>query len=112
MSKYIKEWRQREFLAKVSGEVAANLYEAAEFAAGKACQYAPKRTGRLIKGIHVVIEMTARNNVIEAIVGVHKRVFWAYWQEVGTKRHPAHSFLRPAIFGHKKEILRIVSGKK
>lgn len=108
---YIKEWHQRELLAKVSGDVANNMYQACEFAAQKARALAPRRTGRLIRGIDIVVEMTARANTIEGIVGVHKRVFWAIFQERGTRHHPAHPFLRPAVFGNAREILRIVSGK-
>lgn len=114
MSKHIVEWRQREVLAEVSGRVADNLYRACEFAAEEARTRAPRRTGQLASDIDIAVEVTARDQEITGWVGVRKgkgHAFWAYFQEVGTSRHPAHPFLRPAVFGNARRIVAIVSGK-
>ena len=114
MSKYITEWHQKEVLAKVSGRVADNLYQACEFAAGEARQRAPRRSGRLVRDIDIAVEVTARDQVITGWVGVRRgkgRAFWAWFQEMGTRHHAARPFLRPAVFGNARRIVQIVSGR-
>jgi HK97 gp10 family phage protein len=108
--KYIREWKQREFIAKVSGVVADNMYAACSYAAEQARALAPVRSGKMKKAIDIVVEVAARGNTIEGIVGVRKQAFWAWFQEMGTRHHPAHPFLRPAVFGHAAEIVRILCG--
>lgn len=108
MTGYIKSWHQRETLAWASGQVAQRMERACALVARKAAALAPRRTGRLVAGIDVVVEMRARENYIEGVVGVHKRVFWAIFQERGTRHHAAHPFLRPAVFGSARDILRIL----
>jgi len=107
---YIKDWKQREFIAKVSGVVADNMYAACSYAAEEARALAPVRSGRMKKNIDMVVEVTAHGNTIEGIVGVRKQAFWAWFQELGTKHHGAHPFLRPAVFGHAREIVRLLCG--
>lgn len=107
----IVEWRQRQVMAEVSGRVADNMYRACEFAAGEARSRAPRRTGLLAEEIDVAVEVTARDQEITGWVGVKRKAFYAYFQEVGTSRHPAHPFLRPAVFGNARRIVQIVSGR-
>lgn len=114
MSKHIVEWRQREVLAEVSGRVADNIYRACAFAAEEARARAPRRTGQLVSDVEIAVEVTARDQEITGWVGVRGgkgHAFWAFWQEMGTARHPAHPFLRPAVFGNARRIVEIVSGK-
>jgi HK97 gp10 family phage protein len=112
VSKVITEWNQARVLAEVSGRVADNLHRACQFAAEEAKRRAPRRTGQIVREIDVAVEVTARNQEITGWVGVKKgNAFYAYFQEVGTSRHPAHPFLRPAVFGNARQIVAIVSGK-
>lgn len=123
MSGYIKNWKQREFLAKVSGIVADNLYQAAQYAADRARELAPKATGLMVKNIAIAVETTAQGNTIEARMGVKKGYVrtrggetkkappYGYFLELGTSKMAARPFLRPAVFGHAKEIVKIIEGK-
>ena len=110
MTSYVKDWKQRELIAKMSGVVADNMYAACSYAAEEARALAPVRTGRLKKNIDMVVEVTARGNTIEGIVGVRKQAFWAWFMELGTVHVAAQPFLRPAIFGHAREIVRLLCG--
>lgn len=107
---YVKDWKQREFIAKVSGVAADNLYAACSYAAEQARALAPVRSGRMKKNIDFVTQVTAQGNTIEGIVGVRKQAFWAWYVELGTRHMPAQPFLRPAVFGHAREIVKILCG--
>lgn len=108
--KIVTQWRKREFIAKVSGRVADNLYAACNFAADQARARAPRASGQLIENIDIAVEVTARDEVIEGRVGVRKKAYWAWFQEMGTRHHAARPFLRPAVFGNAREIVRLISG--
>lgn len=108
MSDVKARWYDKEIIVKVSSLVADHLDTAGEWVAQRAQALAPKRTGRLRKGIdHIVI---AKGEEISAIIGVKKEshAWYARFQEVGTKRMKANPFLRPAVFDNQKTIERIV----
>jgi HK97 gp10 family phage protein len=107
----IREWRQREFVALISGRVTINMDAACQFAVGQAQSKAPRRTGRLVGDIAYTV--SGRGNVVEGRVGVLRgkgRAYWGWFHEVGTSKMPAHPFLRPAVFGNAAEILRLIRG--
>ena len=106
-----KNWEQkkRRFIAHVAGEAAANMDKAAAYAAEQAAANAPVDRGILKSDVTYVVK--AHGNVVEGIVGVKKRAFWAWFVELGTVKMPAHPFLRPAVFGNAKKIVKILSGK-
>lgn len=109
MSKYLKDWKAKEFLAKVSGNLVNNLDAVGQFVTQQARARAPERTGELKEAI--TYEITATGEMVEVVVGVEKDAFWGYFQEVGTSRMAARPFLRPAVFNNGDEILRMVGGR-
>ena len=108
MSKYIREWDAAGLKRKVSGELLNNMERAAAFAEGQAKAKAPVRRG-ILKS-HITHVVRARGNTIEGIVGVEGQAFWAIFVEMGTSKMGASPFLRPAVFGNAKEILRLLRG--
>jgi len=109
--KIVKEWHKKEFMAKVSGKVADNLYRACQFAADQARARAPRgATGRLIANVDIDVEVTARDEVIEGRVGVRKKIYYAWFIEMGTSKMAARPFLRPAVFENAQEIVRLIQG--
>ena len=108
MSQYIKTWNKRKLIGEISGRVTQNMELAAEFAAQQAKSLAPVRTGKLRDSIVGVVETRAHGEGVEGIVGVKAEKFYARFVELGTRKSPAHPFLRPAVFDHAKEIVRII----
>lgn len=106
----LKQWKKKEFIASISGKVADNLYAACQFAADRARPNAPRRSGTLLENIDIEVEVTAREETLEGRVGVRKEAYWAYFQEMGTRYHAAHPFLRPAVFDNAREIVRLIQG--
>lgn len=107
----LTQWRKKEFIAKVSGRVADNMFNACQFAADKARSRAPQgESGRLIRGVDIDVEITARDQVITGRVGVRKSVYYAYFVEMGTRYMAAKPFLRPAVFENADEIVRRIQG--
>lgn len=113
MSKIVwKNWNPQKVKVAIAGEVAQNMELACQFVAGQAKTLAPRRRGQLISDIDFDVEVTARGNVIEGRVGVRRgKAFYARFQELGTRFMQAHPFLRPAVFGNAREIVRIISGR-
>lgn len=109
MSKFIREWNAGKLKAKVAGELVNNMERAAAFAEEQARANAPVRRGIMRDSITHVVR--ARGNTVEGIVGVKWKAFWAYFVELGTSKMAAEPFLRPAVFGHAREILRLLCGK-
>ena len=106
------EWRQREFMAKIGGIVAQNMERACEFAADEARARAPRLTGQLVRGVDIKVGVRARDQTIEGRVGVIKKVFWAWFQEMGTSKMSARPFLRPAVFNNAARIVRMIEGRE
>ena len=106
----IKEWNQKQVLAAISGRVVQNMDRACQFAAEQAEAMAPVRTGRLKRAIGYTVR--AHRNVVEGRVGVRRgfRAFYGYFHEMGTSKMPARPWLRPAVFGNAKRIVRIIQG--
>jgi HK97 gp10 family phage protein len=114
MSKTAVEWpgweqHKKAYLAKIAGQVAANMDAAAGYAADQARQLAPVYRGILKSDITHVVK--ARGNTIEGFVGVKKRAFWARFVELGTSKMKAQPFLRPAVFNNINKIRNILLGK-
>lgn len=57
----------------------------------------------------------SRPNVVEGRVGIkrgkHRVYHGAYYIEIGTRKFPPHPWLRPAVFGSGREIVRILEGR-
>ncbi len=136
MSKVIRQWEQKKFVAAMSGRVAQGMEAACEFAAGQARAKVPRQTGRLADAVGY--QVTAHGNTVQGAIGVtkrSKRAFIGYFVELGTSghrleprqrraltmgretvrawaEHPGtrpHPFLRPAVFGNAREIVRLIA---
>ena len=107
----IVEWNQAKVLAEVSGRVVANMERACEFVEGIAGGLVPVRSGLTKRDIDHEVE--ARGNVVEGRVGVltgKEHAWYAHFVEMGTSRMTARPFLRPAVFEHGDEIVKIIQG--
>lgn len=108
MSRYITEWNDRELMALIEERVVAGMEAACDFAAARAEATAPVRTG-ILRG-DVAYKVIAEHNEITGYIGVRKgRAFYAYFVELGTSKMRAHPFLRPAVFNHAHEIVRLLA---
>jgi HK97 gp10 family phage protein len=109
MSEFIKKWDPETLKNEFRIQIAENMDRAAGFAAQQAKAAAPVDRGILRSDIayHVV---HGRHDVIEGIVGVRKRAFWAWFVELGTVNMAARPFLRPSVFGNAAEIMRLLAG--
>ena len=112
MTNYITEWKQKELIAKVSGQIVAGMEAACQFAEGQAKARAPHRTGLLKSDISHKVE--ARGNEITGYMGVFKtsKAFYARFPEFGTSRMAARPFLRPAIWENRAKIMKLLTGGK
>jgi len=106
------EWYDEKFKARVGAIVANNMYRACNFVADQARARAPRLTGKLVRGIDIAVDVGAKGNVIEGRVGVVKKVFWAWFQEMGTSKLAARPFVRPAGVGTAERIVRMIEGKE
>lgn len=109
---FVKEWNQKAFIAKVSGQVLSGMDKACQFAAGQAKSRVRKRTG-LLEG-EIDYEVRPERGDVVGYVGVRaesgrSKAFYGYIIEVGGKGHPAHPFLRPAVFENGAEITRLIT---
>lgn len=111
MSEFITGWNANKLRAEIAGRVAVNMNTACEFVVDRAKALAPVRTGLLRDNI--IHEIHAKGDVVEGLVGArtkgaHPRPWYALFVETGTKQRPARPFLRPAVFNHGAEIVRIL----
>jgi HK97 gp10 family phage protein len=102
-------WNADKFKAKMSAKVIDGMDRVGQFCAERASADAPVDRGILRSDITYKVE--AHGEAVEAIVGAKRRSFWAWFQELGTRKMAAHPFLRPAVFGNAKEIMRLFVGK-
>ena len=108
MSQFITKWNDKELMSMIEERVAAGMEAACDFAATRAEATAPVRTG-ILRG-DVAYRVEAKHNEITGYVGVRKRrAFYAYFVELGTSKMKARPFLRPAVFNHAQEIVRLVA---
>ncbi len=108
----VKQWKAKQFIAYVAGEVAVNMDRACEFAADRARAKVPVRSGLTKSDIDY--EVDARALVVEGRIGIPKgkgHAFYGYFVEVGTSKMGARPFLRPAVSENGAEIVRILEGR-
>jgi len=106
-----RDWEasKRKVQARIAGQLVGNMEAVGVFVEREAQSNAPVWRGILKSDItHTV---GAHRDTIEGIVGVKKRAFWAYFVELGTKKMAAQPFLRPAVFGNTKRILKMLRGE-
>jgi HK97 gp10 family phage protein len=107
-----KDWNPQRVKANIAGRVAENMEVACQFVIGQARERVPVRRGVTKAEIAFTIEIGAKGNVVEGIVGVKRgKAFYAKFLEFGTRKMPARPFLRPAVFENAREIVRIIAGR-
>jgi len=106
---------KRRVIAAVSGRVVANMDRACIFVTGEAKGRAlvSQRAGvqHMRENITFTHHVTARGLIVEGVVGVRARSYWAWFVERGTVKMAAQPFLRPAVFGNAQRILAILRGE-
>lgn len=85
-------------LEQIALEMAAPIEEDAQ-------ALAPRRTGRLAGEIASEVTSSDRQHA-EVATGPSGRAWYGFFQEFGTRFHPAHPFLRPAFDGNRRRALR------
>jgi len=75
-----------------------------------------ERYRRMIVGrlLTFVVTRAADGKAVVITVGVAagpKGRHHGFWIEVGTRRQPAHPYLRPAVFDNAREIVALLGGK-
>jgi hypothetical protein len=111
-----KEWNPQRVKADVAGRVVQNMEVACQFVADKAKTLSISRRVRAAIDIEIETSVGAHGNIIEGLVGVRRkgkegrRAFFGYFLEMGTRFMAARPFLRPAVFNHAREIVRIIAG--
>jgi hypothetical protein len=120
---FITSWNARKLIAHVSGEVVRGMEAACQFAV----QAAKGRTRHARIKRHLKYEIKVKGTEVVGWVGVEKSFetgqagYIPIWLELGTSgrtrksggstgRMAAQPYLRPAVFGHAKEILRLIGG--
>ena len=105
---YVKDWDTKKLINHVSGQLLSGMDAACSFAAEEARARAPRAGGTLQDEIDY--EVKPKRNVITGYVGVKKgKAYYGYFQELGTRFHAAHPFLRPAVFDNADEIVRLLT---
>jgi len=116
------DWNPRRVVAAVAAATARNMELACKVAelSGKANLRAisTPESGRAYRqkvlAPRVSFEVEVGTDFVEGRVGIlkgrHDTYHGAYYIEIGTRRYPAHPWLRPAVFGNAREIVRIISG--
>lgn len=108
--KIVQDWDTRAFKAELVASLAAGMERALEFAATQARGKAPVRRG-IMRGDIDTTPVEVSGYTIQGYVGVKRgKAFYALWVELGTRLARAQPFLRPAVFGNAREILRLVLG--
>lgn len=106
--KIVVEWRQKEFVAKLSGQMVNNMDRACQYAKEQAQARAPVRSGVMREDIDY--EIVARGEELIGWIGVLRKRFYAYFVELGTSQARAQPFLRPAVFQNARQIVRKLTG--
>ena len=80
----------------------------AELVAENAGVRAPRRSGYL--ATHMVAEIIESNEAqAMAAAGPEEKAFWGFFQELGTRHHPAQPFLRPALDENADRVAKTIS---
>jgi len=109
VTKLIAEWNAAKFKHKMLVKSAEGMGRVCQFVAEKAQANAPVLSGLTREEITYKLEV--QEDIVEGIVGVGKKAFYARFHELGTSKMAAHPFLRPAVFENEAEIMRLLVGK-
>lgn len=109
MTKILTHWDPEKLKRRVQAQVLDGMDRACHFVVERAREYAPVRSGKLRSEIQY--KVIPHGTTVEGIIGVGRKPYWAWFQELGTVHHPAHPFLRPAVFNSAAEIIRLLVGR-
>ena len=112
---YVKEWNAAKVKAEISGRLLNGMDRACAFAAEQARAGAPKETG--FGASEIDYEVRPERDAVVGYVGVKAgglaanqgKAFYMYFQELGTVRHAARPFLRPAVFENADRIIKFLT---
>lgn len=122
MSDYWKSWRPEAVKQAAVAELERNGAIVGKFVQTEARRrlYAitdpewGERYRRLIVGRLLTFVVTREPKAVVITVGVAagpKGRHHGFWIEVGTRRQPAHPYLRPAVFDNAREIVALLGGR-
>lgn len=109
MATVIKEWNQKELIAKYSGQLIDGMDRACQFVQGEIEARAPRLSGKL--ATEIGYKVTVKKLKVIGKVGVKKGdAFYGLHQEKGTSHHKSQPFIRPAIRENGAQIVRLITG--
>lgn len=118
----IDEWRQKEVIEQISGEVAENVEAAAKIVETDARKNLLKisepewgEAYRKVLALYRLTTVMERNKrYIEAGVGMpsgKKGSDYGFWIEIGSRTASAHPWLRPALKHNLRNITKLFAGE-
>jgi hypothetical protein len=124
MSKIVwRDWNPQGVKASVAEQVAKDMEVACKLVETQAranlMSISTPASGRgyrrKVLAPRVKYEIEMSKDFVEGRVGIlrgrHNEYHGAYYIEIGTRRYPAHPWLRPAVFNNAREIMLIIAGK-
>ena len=124
MSKIVwRDWNPQGVKASVAEQVAKDMEVACKLVETQAranlMSISTPASGRgyrrKVLAPRVKYEIEMGKDFVEGRVGIlrgrHNEYHGAYYIEIGTRRYPAHPWLRPAVFNNAREIMLIIAGK-
>jgi len=115
------KWNANKVIDQIKAQVADNMEPACQFVQDEAVRNLRAIQGprgrfyrRVILASRVAHEIEVGQKFVEGRVGEqkgtkHPQKPYGWYIEVGSSKHPAHPWLRPAVFGNIKAILAILS---
>ena len=122
MSVRWKDWNVKRVKKAVAKETAQNMAIACKFVEGEArenlMQIQTPRSGRAYRqkvlAPRIMYEIEVGDDFVEGRVGIargkRQEYHGAFYIEIGTKKIPAHPWLRPAMFNNARDIVRLLGG--
>ena len=118
----IRKWRPQAVRQAVLAELEQNAEIVGKFVETEARKrlYAieepewGEKYRRLIVGrlLTYVVKREAKAVVITVgVAGGEKGKYYGFWIETGTRRQPAHPYLRPAVYNNAREIVKLLAGE-
>jgi len=122
VSKYITSWRPQAVREAAVAELESNGAIVGKFVETEARRrlYAisdpewGEKYRRLIVGRLLTFVVKREPKAVVITVGVAggpKGRHHGFWIEIGTRKQPAHPYLRPAVFDNAREIVALLAGR-
>lgn len=125
MSKSVvwRDWNPQRVKANITGQVAKNMEVVCKVVETQAranlMSISTPASGRgyrqKVLAPRVKYEIEIGKNFVEGRVGIlrgrHEEYHGAYYIEIGSRKYPAHPWLRPAVFNNAREIALLIAGR-